>query len=340
MDSRKYFFFHLSSLVDVCKDGHEPVPDSRFKSLIWDDSIKGITLQQEVFSNGDLNEEKTVRIRVAIFKDEDCAAYQHVVSRFNEWEYKEGQVSESIKMDRSSYRKILDMYSEASKKATEEIPRKVVCKMDVDYSMPVGQEEDKLTLTIPVSSGMLEPGVLYDIGIIENGDVPLWWNEWASFEFFRLTMPLEEMFIPYSACLKVIKPFGRELHLSKSTDYRHYTGFFSDIHFDPICDEVEVNPAQLCFEVVTKCSKKHLPFFKAVLKSGDTVIYSSLCRPVDVEGTDRILALCPLSMEGVSIKQYPEVTASLYVFDREIASFRFFTDRTERGKFRFDRKGK
>ena len=63
--------------------------DSRFKSLIWDDSIKGITLQQEVFSNGDLNEEKTVRIRVAIFKDEDCAAYQHDVSRFNEWEYKE-----------------------------------------------------------------------------------------------------------------------------------------------------------------------------------------------------------------------------------------------------------
>ena len=126
MDSRKYFFYHPSSLVDVCKDGHEPNPDSRFKSLIWDDSIKGITLQQEVFSNGDLNEEKTVRIRVAIFKDEDCAAYQHDVSRFNEWEYKEGQVSESIKMDRSSYRKILDMYSEASKKATEEIPRKIV----------------------------------------------------------------------------------------------------------------------------------------------------------------------------------------------------------------------
>ena len=32
MDSRKYFFFHLSSLVDVCKDGHEPNPDTRFKS--------------------------------------------------------------------------------------------------------------------------------------------------------------------------------------------------------------------------------------------------------------------------------------------------------------------
>lgn len=340
MDSRKYFFYHPSSLVDVCKDGHEPNPDTRFKSLIWDDSIKGITLQQEVFSNGNLNEEKTVRIRVAIFKDEDCAAYQHDVSRFNEWEYKEGQVSESIKMDRSSYRKILDMYSEASRKATEEIPRKIVCKVDVDYSMPVGQEEDKLTLTVPVSSGMLEPGVLYDIGIIEEGEVPVQWKEWACFKFFRLTMPVEEMFIPYSACLKVMTPIGGEICFSKSKDYRHYNGFFSDIHFDPVSDEVEINPALLCFEVEVKCGKDDLPFFNIVLKSGDAVIFNSMCRLLDVEGAERIFAFCPLSMERVHIKQYPEVTASLHVFDREIASFRFFTDRTERGKFRFDRMNK
>ena len=84
-----------------------------------------------------------------------------------------------------------------------------------------------------------------------------------------------------------------------------------------------------------KCGKDDLPFFNIVLKSGDAVIFNSMCRLLDVEGAERIFAFCPLY-----IKQYPEVTASLHVFDREIASFRFFTDRTERGKFRFDRMNK
>ena len=45
---RKYFFNYFSSLIDVCKDGHEPVLDMKYKSFLWDEDVKGITLQQEV----------------------------------------------------------------------------------------------------------------------------------------------------------------------------------------------------------------------------------------------------------------------------------------------------
>ena len=35
-NGRKYFFNYFSSLIDVCKDGHEPVPDMKYKSFLWD----------------------------------------------------------------------------------------------------------------------------------------------------------------------------------------------------------------------------------------------------------------------------------------------------------------
>ena len=44
-NGRKYFFNYFSSLIDVCKDGHEPVPDMKYKSFLWDEDVKGITLQ-------------------------------------------------------------------------------------------------------------------------------------------------------------------------------------------------------------------------------------------------------------------------------------------------------
>ena len=149
-------------------------------------------------------------------------------------------------------------------------------------------------------------------------------------------MPVEEAFVPYSAYLKVRKPIGGKLYFDRAADYRHYSDFFSDIHFDRICGEVEVNPALVCFDLEVKCSKKDIPFFSIVLRSADEVLYRGICRLADVEGTDRITVFCPLSSENLHVKDYKEITASLRAFGRGITSFRFFTDRTEQGKFRFN----
>ena len=87
--------------------------------------------------------------------------------------------------------------------------------------MPVGQIEDTLTLTLPVSCDMLEANTVYCIGTFECGGLPLYCREWARFEFIRPAVPVEEMFVPYSAYLKVRKPVGRYLYFDKSVDYRH-----------------------------------------------------------------------------------------------------------------------
>ena len=132
-NERKYFFNYFSSLIDVCKDGHEPVLDMKYKSFLWDEDVKGITLQQEVHSIGNPDEARTVRIRLAIIKDEDCRAFMEVMNRYNQWEFAKGQVSSSIKVDGQSYRKILDYYGEDCRKAEEEILGKIVSMTEVGH---------------------------------------------------------------------------------------------------------------------------------------------------------------------------------------------------------------
>lgn len=335
-NSREYFFDHQSSRIDVCREGREPVPEAECRSFIWDDKIKGITLQEDVYSSGNVNEERQVKVKVVIIKNEDCEAFAEARSRYCQWQEGDGNVLPYMKMDSASYRKILEMYGEASRKSAGEIAGKMVYSMEVDYSMPAGRETDVLALTVPIDIEKLETDTVYRIGIIENGDLPLRCNEWACFNFFRLAMPVEEAFVPYSAYLKVRKPIGGKLYFDRAADYRHYSDFFSDIHFDRICGEVEVNPALVCFDLEVKCSKKDIPFFSIVLRSADEVLYRGICRLADVEGTDRITVFCPLSSENLHVKDYKEITASLRAFGRGITSFRFFTDRTEQGKFRFN----
>ena len=74
-NSREYFFDHQSSRIDVCREGREPVPEAGCRSFIWDDKIKGITLQEEVYSSGNVNEERLVKVKVVIIKNEDCEAF-------------------------------------------------------------------------------------------------------------------------------------------------------------------------------------------------------------------------------------------------------------------------
>lgn len=333
-NERKYFFNYFSSLIDVCKDGHEPVLDMKYKSFLWDEDVKGITLQQEVHSIGNPDEARTVRIRLAIIKDEDCRAFMEVMNRYNQWEFAKGQVSSSIKVDGQSYRKILDYYGEDCRKAEEEILGKIVSMTEVEYSMPVGQIEDTLTLTLPVSCDMLEANTVYCIGTFECGGLPMYCREWARFEFIRPAAPVEEMFVPYSAYLKVRKPVGRYLYFDKSVDYRHYTGFHSDIHYDKLCDEVEVNPALVCFEMEVRCDIKGLPIFSMEIGSGDKVLRRFYCQLLEAGNKNCIVAFCPLSVEDIPVTSYRELTASLRVFDRTIATFPFFTDRKEEGRLR------
>ena len=67
-NSREYFFDHQSSRIDVCREGREPVPEAGCRSFIWDDKIKGITLQEEVYSSGNVNEERQVKVKVVIIE--------------------------------------------------------------------------------------------------------------------------------------------------------------------------------------------------------------------------------------------------------------------------------
>ncbi len=332
--SREYIFNYYSSLIDMYKDGYEPLWDLRWKSFLWDKNIKGITLKEDVSSYGDINKEKTVKIRLAIIKDKDCQEFVKAVRRYNQWEYTKGKVSSTIKIDESSYQKILDIYSKAFQTATADIVQKMIYKMDIDYSMPIGQWEDTLILTIPIDGNDLEPNTLYRIGIYECDEIPTFCHEWSWFDFFRPAIPIEEMFIPYSAYLRVRKQVRGKLYFDKATNYRHYNGYFSNIHFDKLCEEVEINPTLVCFELDVKCDKKHLPLFNIIISSGSEVIHREFCRLLDKDGTNRIVAFCSLSVEGIHVTNYNEITASLQVFDHIIASFSFLTNKTEQGVHR------
>ncbi len=334
--SREYIFNHYSSLIDIEKENYKPVLESRWKSFLWDNNIKGITLRQDVYTDGNVDEESTVKIRLAIIKDKDCIEFKEAVSRYNYWEYTKGKVSSTIKIDESSYKKILELYSKASQKSSTEIIKKIIKKIDIDYSMPIGQWEDTLTLTIPIDINDLEPNTLYRIGIYEYDGIPTFCHEWSWFDFFRPTIPIEEMFIPYSAYLKVRKQIRGKLYFDKATNYRHYNGYFSNVHFDKLCEEVEVNPTLVCFELDVKCDKKHLPLFNIIISSGSEVIHRDFCRLLDKDGANRIVVFCSLSVEEIHVTSYNEITASLQVFDRTITCFSFFTNKTERGEHRLN----
>lgn len=335
--SREYIFNHYSSLIDIYKDGHESSLDSKWKSFLWDNNIKGIILKQDVHSDGDVNVEKTVKIRLAIIKDQDCQEFKEAASRYNQWEYTKGKVSSTIKIDDSAYQKIGGIYSEAYQKSIAEIDSKIIKKIDIDYSMPIGKWEDTLTLTIPIDSSILEPNTLYRIGIYECDGIPTFCHEWSWFDFFQFQKPIEDIFVSHSAYLKVRKQIHRKLYFDKSTNYRHYKDYFSDIHFDRICEEVEVNPTLVCFELNVKYNKKNLPLFKIVMSSKNTVIHRDFCRLVTITGTNRIAAFCSLSVEDFHVTDYNEITASLQVFDRTIACFTFSTNKTERGEHQLNR---
>ncbi len=329
--SREYVFNHYSSLIDISKEDHKPVWNSKWKSFLWDEGINGITLRQEVFSHGDVNEEKTVKIRLAIIKDKDCQDLMAVTNRYNQWKDTKGDISSSIKINSTSYQKISDLYSKDFQNLSKEILEKIIRKIDVDYTMPVGQSEDILTLTIPINCDMLEANTLYRIGIFECDAIPSFCHEWSSFEFFRSTMPVEDMFVPYSAYLKVRKPLQGKLYFDKAINYRHYKDFNSDIHYDRICMEVEVNPTLVCFELHVKCNKNELPLFSIIMKSENVILHRCYCRVFPIKGTNRIVAFCPLSVEDFHITSYNEITASLQVFDHAIANFSFLTNKTEQG---------
>ncbi len=307
--------------------------NSKRKSFLWDNGVKGITLRQKVYSGGDVNEEKTVRIRLAIIKDEDCRKLLETSSRGSEWEHKGGNVSSAIKVDRATYQKVLDLYNKDFQDASKQIFEKMVHKVDVDYSMPVGQEEDLLTMTIPIDIRIIEPNTVYRIGIYELDAFPAYCYEWPRFDFFSLKESVKNTFVPWSAYLKVRQQIGKYLRFDKSTDYRHYKDFFSDVHFDKTCCEVEVNPALVCFELDVRCDTDNLPLFNVVLSAGDTEFYRGICRLGKVDDTNRIVVFCPLSVEDCPITDYAEITASLQVFDQTIARFPFSTNKTEQGKF-------
>ncbi len=335
--SREYVFSHYCSFVDICKDEYEPVFDSNGKSFLWDKNLKGITLKQDVGSNNDVNVEKNVGIRLIIIKDKDCKDFKKVELRYNQWKYLEGKVSSAIKVDSAIYQKVLELYSEELKKSTEEIFKHIVYKQDMDYSMPIGQYDDCLTLTISIDNDMLEANTRYRIGVVQGDEDFLnFCDEWAWFELFRPTMPLEEMFVPCSAYLKVRKSIQGKLSFDEATNYRHYSDFYSDIHFDPICMEVEVNPTLVCFELEVKCDKDSLPTFSMILSAEGEVVHRDSCRYFDMEGTGRIVVCSRLSTDNFHITSSKELTASLQVVDHTIASFSFLTNKKETGEFKFE----
>lgn len=336
--SREYVFFQDTCLIDICKDGHTPVLNSNCKTFLWDENISGITIRQEVYSEGDSDEEKKVRIGLVVIRDDDCREFCRAASRYKEWKYRKGNVSPSIEVGEGVYEMVAGMYAEDFLNLSKEIMKKILFRADFDYAMPVGQSQDVLTLTVPVKCSMLEPDTLYRVGILEEGSLPTTALYWPSFELFRPDVPVGDIFIPYSAYLKVRKQLrGGVLCFDNAYKYRHYQDFFSDIHFDRLCMEVEVNPALVCFELEVRCGKDNLPFFYIVISSEEKVLNRYPCRLLDVEGTGRIIACCPLSTNEIHITDYRKVTASLEAFDLTIARFTFFTDKTERGEVKLKR---
>ncbi len=323
--------------IDISKEGHEPQleKDTGSKDFLWDENIEGIIFQQDVFSYGNPNAEETVRIRLAIIKDEDCQEFTEAARRYDEWEFKQGQVSSAIKIDDSAYQKILEMYRKAYQEAVAEIPDRIIQKMDMEYSMPLGQWEDTITLKIPIDISALEPDTRYRIGVYEPDGIPESCAEWLWFKFSRLPKPVEETFVPRSAYLKVRKNIRGKLYFDKAVNYRHYDGYFSDIHYDQISQEVEVNPALVCFELNADYDKEEFPPFNIILSSNGTVIRHDTCRLAALDEADRIVAFCPLSTEYVRVKNYDEITATLQAFGQTIASFTFSTKKTEKGEFKF-----
>ncbi len=329
--SREYILDHYSSLIDIQKDGYQPIFSSKWKSFLWDKDIKGIILKQEIYIDDVVDAEKTIKLRLAIIKDQDCQELNEAAFSYSNWEYTKGKVSSTIKVDEAAYQKILGEYREAYQKSIAEIDSKIIQKIDIDYSMPNGQWKDTLTVTIPIDYNILEPDTRYRIGIYKCDDIPTSCHEWSWFVCFQFSKPVEEIFVPHSAYLKVRKPIHGKLYFDKSTNYRHYKDFFSDIHFDRVCEEVEVNPTLVCFELNMKYNKEDLPLFNITMSSGNTVIHRNFCRLVAIEGTNRIAAFCSLSTNDFHVKEYDEITASLQVFDRTIACFSFSTNKTERG---------
>ena len=329
-----YLINPFFSQIDVCKEGYAPVFVSNRKSFLWDKEVKGITLRQEVDIMDVEAGEKMLRICFVIVKETDFQVFKEAMARCDEWMCTQGSLSSSVKMNEASYQNVLELYQSDSRKSLDELCERMIAKAEFDYLVPAGKCRDYLIKTIPVEMEKMELNTLYRICTFIDNQIIQSGNEGQLFDFFYLAMPVEDAFVPYCAYLKVREQRDGKLLFDKATHYRHYKDFYGDIHYDKVCMEVEVNPALVCVELEVNGNQERLPLFTLSISSADKEIWRDDCWLVALRRTKRIVACCPLSVDKIPVNYYPELTVSLYVFDRQLAQFSILTDRTEPGELR------
>ncbi len=330
----RYLFNPLFSQIDVCREGYEPVFVSNRKSFLWDEAVQGITLKMEVYSEHEASEEKKVRIKLAIVRDGDWRNLQESLCRYEHWKHTKEEPSSSFTMDGLSYQHVLELYHQDVRKTWDELSAKIIGESVADYAMPMGKDKDYFQQTIPVDMDKLEVNTSYRIFLSVGDDIPDAYQEWPLFMFFRPDLPVEETFVPYAAYLKVREQRGGKLLFDKATHYRHYKDFHTDIHYDDICMEVEVNPVLVCVELDVNGYKDLFPFFEIRLSSGGQTIWCDDCYLLPLKDTHRVVVYCPFSIEMIPITSYHEITVELQVLGRKLTQFSFLTDRTEPGELR------
>ncbi len=333
MDCR-YLFNPLFSQIDICREGYEPVFVSSRKSFRWDESVQGIAFKMEVYSGHEATEVCPVRVKLVIIKDDDWSALQVSLRRFEEWKITKGEGSFSFAMDEASYQHILDLYRHEVQQTLDELSSKIVSERVMDYAMPVGKSKDCFIQVIPVEMHKMEVNTTYRICLFADNDIADIFQEWPMFTFSRLCLPVEEVFVPYAAYLKVREQKDGKLLFDQSIHYRHYKDFYADIHYDEVCAEVEVNPALVCVELEVNGYEDTLPFFHMFLNSGGQTLWHDDCYLLSLPGTRRVVAYCPLSTNSFPVASCREIEVELQVFDRKLTQFSFLTDRTEPGELR------
>lgn len=332
---REYCFDTANASIAVVRDGRQSAFTERCQSFLYDEDISAFVLKLNVYSYGDNTESHSVKMRAAIFEDEDCRELADAHYRMSEWECSRGNVSPNVKVGPDEYKKILELYKEGFRNSSEEICRRAVCLMDFEYSMPAGKNGDSLTLTLPVSPELVRTGSFYRIGVFDQSAGPVGSHDWAWFILFHIEKPLEDTFIPQAASLRVIVPSSGRYRFDNNLRFRSYNGFFDDIHYDRICGEVEVNPVYICFDLeYPGFSEKYFPFFTIIIESGDAVIDRRAAK-IMPDGWPHMTVYCLLLGDVLRDIKDGEALAGLEVFGRRIATFPFSTLRTEKGDYIF-----
>lgn len=333
MDSY-YYFDYPNACVELRPAGKEAQHDQRQRCFLLDNSIDALSVKMRVARWEYNDKSPTCAMTLSLYKEDDCQPLLQAWLRLDEWQRKMEDAAKSISMSHDSAANILRMYEQSYAQAADEYRSKVVAQVHFSYAMPADKEEDTVSLLLPIDASSLQSETPYRLIISKQGEVEPRYGQSPRIGFFHADKPASQLFHPLKASIKVLPMKRGKTNLQKAVDYRNYDGYFDDVHFDDICQEVEVNPPLVSFLVAKDESLKWqlLPIFSITLTSGGETIYHDDDARTATTDHRHYTVLTPLSSDYIScVGADGMVTATLRVFDTTLASFSFSVKQTVPG---------